>query len=392
MTLQIDSNAAETTKGVRVNVRSVAQVKVRAIKDGQHAPNYDQPSILLAAQHYLSDGEHKISDSVTRTLEGHQRQILGTLTVEELFKDRTAFAHRIQEVVVDDLHNMGFQLVSYVVTSIDDDDGYMSSLGRTQTAMVKREAQEGEALNVSAMEKKVAQYTSDATKDKARFNREAYVETKKDTELERMADRDLAVKSAEFDTEVRKAKEKAIAAGEIMKAQQQQVVSREVALQEKIKMEVAVEVAEQKALVEQRTKEGKAMAELINEKNKAEGVRVTALANAEKIRVIGEAEAAAIQAKGEADAMILQKKADAYKQYGEAALVQMIVEQLPDLASAIAKPLMNTEKMVFVSQDAAAGSMLTGDINRIISALPETVEGITGVDLRKLIGAKVAGV
>ena len=49
------------------------------------------------------------------------------------------------------------------------------------------------------------------------------------------------------------------------------------------------------------------------------------------------------------------------------------------------------DKMVFVSQDAAAGSMLTGDINRILAQLPETVEGLTGIDLRKLLSQKVSG-
>jgi len=243
---------------------------------------------------------------------------------------------------------------------------------------------------VNARIKKVAQFQSESKKGKAKYESEAHIVEAQQMELQREADRNLNIKMAQFDQEIRIAKEKAVAAGEIERAQQQQEVARNTAIQEKIKMQVRVEVAEQESLVNQRNKEGLAKADLLSSQNKAEGLRVTAAAEAEKIRIIGEAEAAAILAKGEADALILQKKANAYKQYGEAALVQMIVEQLPELASNIAKPLANTEKMVFVSQDGAAGSMLTGDINRVIAGLPETVEGLTGIDLRKLISGTAA--
>jgi len=392
MKLTISSTAAETTKGVRVDVNSIAQVKVKAIQSGKKAPEWDEDNIMLAAQHFLGDGEKTIIESITRTLEGHQRQILGTLTVEEVFKDRTAFAELVKEHVEVDLEAMGFDLVSYTISSIDDQQGYMESLGRTQTALVKREAQEGEALNNAARIKKVAQLESESKKERTRFESEAHVVAMTHLAAQKEADRDLQIKTAEYEKEVRVAQEKTKAAGEIERATQSQMVAKATAMKEKIKMQVNVEIAEQEALVNQRNQEGVALAQLLNEKNVAEGVRVTAAAEAERIRLTGEAEAAAIRAKGEAEASVLQEKAEAYKQYGEAALVQMVVEQLPQLASSIAAPLGNTDKMVFVSQDAQAGSMLTGDINRIISQLPETVEGLTGIDLRKLISQKANAV
>jgi len=385
MTLPIASSQAETTKGVRVDVSAVAQIKVKSLKDGMQAPHYDKETIQLAAQHFLGDNEQAIKGAITQTLEGHQRQILGTLTVEEIYKDKNAFAQRIKEHVVSDLLNMGFELVSYTVTAIDDQDGYMASLGRTQTALVKREAEEGEAMQNAAKIKKVAKYNAEATMEKARHESEAHVVTMEQQQRQKAANRDFDIRKAEFDREVRIANEKSEAAGRIERAEQEQVVKKNVALQRKIEMQVNVEIAEQEALVLQRQKEGMAVAELQAEKSRAESVRVNATAEAEKIQMIGEAQAASVLAKGEADAAILQKKADAYKQYGEAALVQMVVEQLPALASSIAAPLANTDKMVFVSQDGAAGSMLTGDINRIVAQLPETVEGLTGIDLRKLI-------
>ena len=115
------------------------------------------------------------------------------------------------------------------------------------------------------------------------------------------------------------------------------------------------------------------------------------LQQAEKIRAIGEAQADAVRAAGEAEAIVLEKKAEAFKQYGEAALVQMIVDKLPELARCVAEPLGKADKMVFVSQEGNAGSMLTGDINRILAQLPETVAGLTGVDLKQLLKRTVEG-
>merc|ERR1711959_857667 len=96
-------------------------------------------------------------------------------------------------------------------------------------------------------------------------------------------------------------------------------------------------------------------------------------AESAKIKAIGDAEAAATLAKDAAEAEVLEKKADAYKRYGEAAMIELVVEKLPAIAHAVADPLKQTEKMVFVSSDNAAGSQLTGDITKMMAQLPETV-------------------
>ena len=104
----------------------------------------------------------------------------------------------------------------------------------------------------------------------------------------------------------------------------------------------------------------------------------------------GEAEAAAVMAKGRAEAEVLQKKADAFKHYGEAALVQLIVDKLPEIAQAMAAPLAKTDKMVFVSTDGTTGSRVTADIGRMMAQLPEVVEGVTGVNINTAM-QKLAG-
>ena len=70
---------------------------------------------------------------------------------------------------------------------------------------------------------------------------------------------------------------------------------------------------------------------------------------------------------------------------GEAGITQLVVEKLPAIAEAIAKPLAQTDKIVFISQDEATGSKVTKDIIKTIATLPDAVEGLTGLDLRKAI-------
>jgi len=406
MTLEIKSHKAETIKGVRVNCGSVAQIKVKALMGSttsgegpaaQHGTvrvsntEYDYPSITLASTHFLGESDDRIRQAILRTMEGHQRQILGTLTVEEIYKDRAAFSERVRELVHDDLKAMGFELVSYTVTHIDDENGYMESLGATQTELVKREAAEGRARNQAEARKKVAQYDADAEIATAEAAREAHIAVNQQQQVQSESDRDLHIKQAAFETQVNKARAEAEAAGKIEKERQQQNIVREKEQQRVVEAQVHLEITDRQVERTKKEAEGQSLAELLAEKNKAEAVRVNAQAQADQIRMIGEAEAAAKQAAGAAEAHVLEQKAEAWKEYGDAALVQLIVDKLPELASAMAEPLKNTKEMVFVSNDGKAASSMTGDIATMMSQVPATVKGLTGVDIRSVIQDKAGG-
>ena len=95
------------------------------------------------------------------------------------------------------------------------------------------------------------------------------------------------------------------------------------------------------------------------------------------------AEAEVIRAKGDAEASAMAKKAEAYKQFNDAAMAQMVIEKLPAIAAAIAQPLSKTEKIVMIGDSGA--SKLTSDITNIIAQLPETVKGLTGIDITNII-------
>jgi len=406
MTLEIKSVQAETIKGVRVNCGSVAQIKVKALKTDASAANtaenqngtarvtnteYDYPSITLASTHFLGETEDHIRQAILRTMEGHQRQILGTLTVEEIYKDRAAFSERVRELVHDDLKAMGFELVSYTVTHIDDENGYMESLGATQTELVKRTAAEGRALNQAEARKKVAQYDADAEIATAEAAREAHIAVNQQQQAQSESDRDLHIKQAAFETQVNKARAEAEAAGKIETAKQQQNIVREKEQQRVVEAQVHLEITDRQVERTKKEAEGTSLADLMSERNKAEAVRVKAQGDADQIRMIGEAEAAAKEALGQADAKVLELKAEAWKEYGDAALVQMVVDKLPELATAMSAPLANTKEMVFISQDGKSASSLTGDIATMMSQVPATVKGLTGVDIRSMIQGKSSG-
>jgi len=130
---------------------------------------------------------------------------------------------------------------------------------------------------------------------------------------------------------------------------------------------VRLQITDRDVEREKKQLDGHSMAELMQEKNRAEAVRIAAQAEADRVRMIGEATASATRAAGQAEADVLDAKAQAYKQYGEAALAQMVIDKMPAIAREMALPLTKTKEMVFVSNDGNAASSFTGDISKMMS-------------------------
>ena len=126
MQLNVSSRQVETGEGVKLNVDAVTQVKVACFPPNAEGMErtLDKGNLKLACQHFLGEKTKAVQESLTATMEGHQRQVLGTLTVEKIYKDREAFANTVKEGVLDDMKNMGYEIVSYVVTDVSDDNGY----------------------------------------------------------------------------------------------------------------------------------------------------------------------------------------------------------------------------------------------------------------------------
>src|SRR5271154_3843557 len=128
LTIDVQTPEVYTSKGVPVKVDGVAQVKVKG----------DDISVATAAEQFLSKSTDEIKMVATQTLEGHLRAILGTMTVEDIYQNRDAFASKVQEVAAGDMANMGLAIVSFTIRDIRDDEGYLDALGKPRTAQVKR--------------------------------------------------------------------------------------------------------------------------------------------------------------------------------------------------------------------------------------------------------------
>jgi flotillin len=120
----------------------------------------------------------------------------------------------------------------------------------------------------------------------------------------------------------------------------------------------------------------------------ADVAKATGLAEAEANRARGLAEAAIIEAQGRAQAEAMKQKAESFKQYNEAAVIELIVRVLPEIAGKISEPLSKTERMVIINNGNGTGggaSKITGDVMQIISQLPPVLESLTGVKFDKLL-------
>src|SRR5271165_3913493 len=130
LTIDVQTPEVYTSKGVPVKVDGVAQIKVKG----------DDISIATAAEQFLSKPVDEVKNIATQTLEGHLRAILGTMTVEDIYQNRDAFASKVQEVAAGDMANMGLSIVSFTIRDIKDGQGYLEALGQPQIARVKRDA------------------------------------------------------------------------------------------------------------------------------------------------------------------------------------------------------------------------------------------------------------
>jgi len=386
MTIDVITPKVYTIQGVPITVDGVAQVKIRG----------DDVSIATASEQVLSKSQDEIRNVALQTLEGHLRAILGTLTVEEVYKDRDAFAARVQDVAAGDLANMGLSIVSFTIKDIRDDQGYLDALGRKRTAEVKRDAQIGEAE--AARDATVASAKARQLGETAKYQAETRIAE---------AEKDFQVQKAEYDAQTNRKKAEAELAYTLQQnITNQQVKGEEVQI-EVVERQKRIQVQEQEVL--RKEKELEAM---VKKPAEAEQYRIQTLANATKFqtlteaegkaaanRSIGQGEADANKARGLAEAEVIrqqgfseaeamEKKARAWQMYNQAAIIQQIVEALPKVAAAVAQPLAQTDRIVVISSggDGGAGaSKVTQDVTNIVAQVPATIEALTGLDLMDLL-------
>ncbi|MEM7112518.1 MAG: SPFH domain-containing protein [Chloroflexota bacterium] len=387
----IDTTTADvpTSQGVPVTVDGVAQIKIGS----------DEVSIKTAAIQFLSKTQDEIQHIAHETLAGHLRAIVGTLTVEQLYRDREKFAQEVQATSGDDMASMGLEIVSFVIKDITDDEGYLEALGRPRIAQVKRDATIGEA-----------EASRDATIESAKARQEG--EAAKFEAETKIAEsrKDFEVQQAAYQQETNRQKAEADLAFTLQtNITNQQVKSEEIGV-EVVERQRRIEVQHQEALRREQELEATvrkpAEAEQFRIRTLAEAqqfkLQTEALGEAEAIRLRGQAEADAAKAKGLAEAEVIRqqglaeaeatmKKAEAWQEYTQAAILQQLLDKLPEVAGAIAQPLAQTESIVVVNSggdghSGAGTSKVTQDVTNIISQVPAVVQALTGMDLIDAIG------
>jgi len=351
ITLDVAVHNVLSSNAVPIMVDGIAQIKIGS----------DDTSIATAAEQLLDKTPEDIKYVAVQTLQGHLRAIIGLMTVEEVYKDREAFAQRVLEVAVDDLAGMGLQIVSFTIKEISDDKGYLEALGRPEIAAKLRDARRAEAqAEQEATEKEQA-----AEKAKAGFTKEANVaKAKYDAEVAReqaVAQRSQAISLAEQDKTLEERKATAAQAAAERR-------DRELDAEERRPADAALYTAEQQA----------------------SATRATGFAGADVDRKRGEAQAAADKAKGLASADVTKaqllaeaegrrKLAEALNAYKTGALRlvlgQALLEKVPDVALAFGEAFANIEqiRLIDIGGPGARGEGVEGSVERFLDTLPNTL-------------------
>jgi flotillin len=397
LTIDVQTPEVYTSKGVPVKVDGVAQIKIKG----------DDVSIATAAEQVLSKTIDEIKSVATQTLEGHLRAILGTMTVEDIYQNRDAFASKVQEVAAGDMANMGLGIVSFTIRDIRDTQGYLDALGKPRIAQVKRDADIAQAeasrdtmirSSQATQAGQEAKFVADTKIAEAQRDYQSNVAVYQAAVNQKKAEADLAYDLQKFKTnQLVKAEEVQVSIVEKQKQielQQQEIQRRQRELEAGVQKPADAEryrvetlAAATKFQLETEAA-GAALATKAKGFAAADVVKATGLAEADANKARGLAEADVIQAQGAATAEAMRLKADSFKQYNEAAVIEMIVRILPEVAGKVSEPLAKTEKIVIINSGNGPGggaSKLTGDITQIISQLPPVIESLTGIKFEKLL-------
>src|SRR5438309_1828128 len=294
--INVQLSDAVTSQGIKVQVQGVATFKI----------GRDVESLRNAAERFLDAKNEQVDSIVKNVLEGSLRSIVGTLTIEELIRDRQKLLQQVQDAAKGDLATSGLQIDAFTIQSFSDESNYIELLGQQSVATVTR----------------------DARMAKASTDQEAAVREAEAQQIKINAARDVSLREAETRTQVQAAQARADQAGPLAQAEATQEVVRK-------QTELAQLEADrkEKELLSTTVKPAAAEAQAVIAR--AEGAKraqiAAAEADAETTRLEGGAEAQIVLTKGEAEAKALAMRADAYKQFNEAAIIQTVLAALPDI-------------------------------------------------------------
>lgn len=395
------SNAVPTADYININVDATVNVKI----------SNEPEKLRLAAENFLNKNTEYIAGVAREVLEGNVREIVGKMKLEEMVSDRQKFATLVKENAEPDLAAMGLDIISFNVQNFVDGNEVIENLGIDNIVKIKKAAAIARAE--SERDIKVAQAAADKESNDAAVAAQTEIAKKqnelaiKRSELQQEADTKKAMADAAYEIqkeEQRKTIEVTTANADIAKQEreielkQKEVAVKEQALEAEVKKQAEADkyAAQQKAdaALYQRQKEAEAkqfeaQRQAEARKAQAEADRFAKEQEAEGIRAVGEAEAAAIQAKGVAEAEAMEKKAEAYAKYNKAAVAEMMIKVLPDVAAKIAEPLGQIDKITIIGGDGGSNGVeqVAGNVPAVMAKLFESMKEATGIDLADIVKA-----
>ena len=402
--ISVQIRGAVSGQGIKLNVEGVAIVKVGG--------NADQ--IRLAAQRFQSQ-QQDVEPFTQEVLAGALRSIVGGLTVEQIIRDRAAFAQRVADESENSLTGQGLILDTFQIQDVTDDGSYLADLGRPEAARVSQTARIAEANARQAAEQAtIAAQQEIAVSQRTLALKESEIKAETDaasaqaaaagplaqadrdqailTEQEKVAVRQASLTERKLETEVRKPADAArykieqeaeaqrnadIAAADARKAA---TIAAAQAKAEETKLSGESEKARRSALAE---------AEAIEGERRGAAERDRRVAEADATRAEGEATAAATLAVGHAEAEAMDKRAEAFSHYNDAAVLQMLIEMLPQLAREVAAPIAAIDQLTIVSTQ-GAGAIPAQVTDNMVQSLA-MLKTATGLDLEGLIKSAVDG-
>lgn len=397
-------SSVPTNDYINVNVDAVAKVKLKSDNEG----------IQIAAQNFLNMNAKIITEELKDSLQGNLREIIGTMSLEDVNTNRDAFSDEVMKKASTDMEKLGVEVISCNIQNVSDDNGIIVDLGMDNISKIKKNA----AIAKAQAERDVAIAQAEANKEAndAKILSETQIAEKNNelevrkAELKKISDIKKAEADAAYkiqDQEQRKVIETTTMNADIARTEREaELKEKEIAITEKtleasVKKQADAEKyrVEQEALAELEKRKRDAEAAAYEEQRKAEaqkalaeaqkyameqeaaGIQAKALAEAEGLKARGKAEAEAIAAKGLAEAEAMQKKAEAYKQYNNAAMAEMIIKVMPQIAGEIAKPLAAIDKVSIIGNDANGVASLGDGVPLMMGKLFQTMKETTGVDL-----------
>ena len=372
-----------TNDFINVKVDAIAKVRVDTSDEG----------MLKAERNFLNKTPEEIALELQDSLQGNMREIIGTLDLKTINTDRDSFSDQVMAKASKDMEKLGIEILSCNIQNVIDENGLINDLGMDNTSKIKKDAQIAKAE--ADRDVAIAKARADKAANDARVEAETQIAQRnnelaiKQAELKLQSDKKLAMADAAYEIETQE-QEKTIQTAtinaQIAKAERESELKlKEVEVRQH---ELAASI-EKEADAKKYASEKEAEANLIRMKKEAEAKKYLAQMEAEAIEAKGKAEAQAIREKGLAEAQAMEKKAEAYQKYNGAAMAEMMIRIMPELAAQIAKPISAIDKVtIYDSGNGQSGvSQVSANMPVIMKQVFDTMSEATGVDLREIMKA-----